>query len=310
MSTNTLLITFGCSWTYGVGVNYEPGMTNEEFQNNKGYINTEICDKFSWRGLICEKYNIKNLNFSYPGSSNQRQFRYAREFFPSIQFLNLKKQYDRIIVLWGITSTARNEVYHVDDNIIKDIFYHQDSDIAKFLLLHCYSHKYEVSQLRQQMIFWEHYFSLLGIENYWFDTLNTHNYKDISDRFDNNFPDSEWYHRAARTGWPSYEHFCQGNFTGISDEIMKEITSIYNNVLPPTKILDHNKSPRDLLSWLCIESNMVKVDDSYHFSWWRVDGDRIEYLKLKKLVNPFSLHPTKDTHKDLARYFSERINFN
>jgi hypothetical protein len=310
LANNTLLITFGCSWTYGVGVNYESGMTNEEFQKNKEHINAEICDKFSWRGILCEKYNIQNINFSFPGSSNQRQFRYAREFFPSNQFKNLQKQYDRIIVLWGITSTARNEVYYADEKIVKDIFYHQDSAVSKFLLLNCYNHRYEVRLLRQHMIFWEHYFSLQNVENYWFDTLNTHNYKDINDKFDNNFPNLDWYHRAAGPDWPSYENFCQGNFTGISDEIMQEITSLYNNILPPNQILDHDKSPRDLMSWLSIESGIKKLDDSYHLSQWKIDGDRIEHLKLKKIVNPFSLHPTKDAHKDLANYFSERIKFN
>ena len=302
------MITFGCSWTYGVGVNYQPNMNKEVFE--KDAWNEEICNNLSWRGVICKKYNIQNINFSLPGSSNQKQFRQAENFFPTDKFKKLQKQYDRIIVLWGITSTARNEVYSVDDKNIKDLFYHQDSKLSKFLLLNCYSHSYEVAVIRRQMIFWEHYFSLLNIENYWFDTLNTHNYHVNDFKFFNDLPTKEQYQTTAGSDWPSFENFCSGNFKGISDKIIQEITSIYNNILPPRNILDNDMSARDLMSWLCLQSDIQNFDDSYHLSRWEVDGGRIEHLKSKKIVNPISLHPTKDAHEKLAEYFSERIKFN
>ena len=303
------MITFGCSWTLGVGVSYEPGMTKEEF--NQTAWNSTICDQLSWRGVLSRQFNLTNINFSAGGSSNQRQFRLAQEFFPSKQFKKLQKQHDRVIVLWGITSTARNEVYSVEDKNVNNIFYHEEDDkISKFLLLNCYNHSYEVAVLRRQMIQWEHYFSLLNIENYWFDTLNTHNYRINDFKFFSGLPNKDQYQTTAGSGWPSFENFYLGNFNGIPDEVMQEITSTYNNMLPPRNILDHDMLARDLMSWLCLQSDIKNFDDSYHLSQWEVDGGRIKHLKLKKIVNPISLHPTKDAHEKLAQYFSERIKFN
>lgn len=178
MANNTVLITFGCSWTFGVGVNYQIGMTKEEFE--KSAWDQKICDQLSWRGQLCQRFGLTNINFSSAGSSNQRQFRLAQEFFPSVEFKQLQTTFDRVIVLWGITSTARNEIYSTKDQSLINVFYHQETDISKFLLLNCYSHSHEVLELYKKMIFWDHYFSLLNIENYWFDTLNTHNYSMLS----------------------------------------------------------------------------------------------------------------------------------
>ena len=66
------------------------------------------------------------------------------------------------------------------------------------------------------MIFWEDYFSRANIENYWFDTLNTHNYNAV-------------------------------------------------DLAPPLHMLDADKQPRDLMSWLCKEAGMIVNSESYDF---------------------------------------------
>jgi hypothetical protein len=251
------LITFGCSWTYGVGVNYQYGMNKEVFE--KDAWSSEICDQLSWRGVLGRQFDLTNINFSSSGSSNQRQFRLAREFFPTDKFKQLQTQFNRIIVLWGITSTSRNEIYSLKNESITNIFYHQETELSKFFLLNCYSHIHEVSELCQHMTFWEDYFSLLNVENYWFDTLNTHNYNAV-----------------------------------VGDT-------------KPLHILDAGKQPRDLMSWLCQESGMTLNPYSYD---WENDDGRVDYLKLKNIINPISMHPTQQSHEKLADYFSERIKFN
>ena len=74
----TRLVTFGCSWTFGVGLGWEPGMTQEEYQVSKK--NVDIADKYSFRGLLAEEFGLENKNYSRGGSSNQRQFRHAEQF--------------------------------------------------------------------------------------------------------------------------------------------------------------------------------------------------------------------------------------
>ena len=75
----TLLITFGCSWVYGVGVNYEEGMSIDEYKPNAW--DEELCEEYSFRGLIKKNLNVDHINFAQGGSSNQRQFRIAKTFF-------------------------------------------------------------------------------------------------------------------------------------------------------------------------------------------------------------------------------------
>ena len=71
-----ILVTFGCSWTYGVGAHYETDMTEKEYKVNMW--NKTIIEQYAFRTLISGKIGFKNINFSGGGSSNQHQFRLAR----------------------------------------------------------------------------------------------------------------------------------------------------------------------------------------------------------------------------------------
>jgi hypothetical protein len=171
-----LLITFGCSWTYGVGVGHEPGMSLDEYKAIAWKGN--ICSQLSFRGLLSKKYGFKkNINFSQGGSSNQLQFRLAKEFFPSDEFKKLQSKFDQIIVLWGITSTARNELYFNSCNHPENFFYSYDMPEAKVMTKYFYNHEYEVAQLLTNIRFWNDYFKSKNISNLWFDTFNHHEYE-------------------------------------------------------------------------------------------------------------------------------------
>ena len=70
------LITFGDSWVFGIGAEYQKGMSRDE------YSKIEFNDSVkSWRGLLSKQHTLKNINFSHGGSSNQMQFRMASEFY-------------------------------------------------------------------------------------------------------------------------------------------------------------------------------------------------------------------------------------
>jgi hypothetical protein len=89
--TKTALITFGCSWTHGVGVGYESQMSESDLREIAW--DDEICNTFSFRNLLSEKYGFTNINFSAGGSSNQKQFRLCKEFFISDQGRQLRDTY-------------------------------------------------------------------------------------------------------------------------------------------------------------------------------------------------------------------------
>ena len=78
-----LLVSFGCSWTHGVGSAYEKGMTLDEYKLTSHHKETITPNSF--RYILAEKFNLENVNFARGGSSNQTQFRGAIEF-PLLDF--------------------------------------------------------------------------------------------------------------------------------------------------------------------------------------------------------------------------------
>ena len=161
----TRLVSFGCSWTFGVGLAWEPGFTQEEYAVSKK--NTAIADEYSFRGILAREFGLEHKNFSVGGSSNQRQFRHAEEF----QF----KEGD--IVLWGITSTARNEIWYDHKNRYKGYFLNHattcnenpvvgrdksiDGNLCKMIKMTVndwYSHKEEVRRLFYKIRHYNDYF--------------------------------------------------------------------------------------------------------------------------------------------------------
>lgn len=186
MDNKVTLVTLGCSWVYGVGSAYDPtNPTTDRQEYFKIAWNDSLNDKYSFRGILSEKYNLTNINLASGGSSNQRQFRLAKEFFMSDRYAEIKDT--KIIVLWGITSTARNEFYCLDEKSYLNFIYHQSSKVHKekwnrdwpfpdLMLKYSYDHDVIVQELSLEMKFWNEFFTNRGITNYWFDTINPHDY--------------------------------------------------------------------------------------------------------------------------------------
>jgi len=243
------LITFGCSWTFGIGANYEKGMSRKQYEDlGSGTWTDEVVSPFAFRTLLSERLGMENVNFSKGGSSNQRQERRALEFFRQD---NIEEWKDSV-VLWGITSTARDEqymnhrgeyvnfLYGQENNNTQKDFPFQVTDYAEWF----YDNKNQVRRLSFMMSHWNMFFESYGIKNLWFNTFNTYVYP----------------HNISR--------------------LVK----------------------RDLLTQL----TRPQIRDE-HTSVWKVDGKRIREAKDKGLVNPYSLHPTKETHILLADILEKNL---
>jgi hypothetical protein len=303
---STALITFGCSWTFGVGVGYEEGMKRPEYE--KIAWEKSVCDQLSFRGLLSQKYNLVNVNFSIGGSSNQTQFRLAKEFFSSTNFKKLQLEFEKIIVLWGITSTARNELYLNSRDSYENIFYSYNTPESKIMLKYFYNHDHEIRQLVTEMRFWNDYFESKNINNLWFDTFNHHKYGENQFNLD--------YDACAGPDWPNFDDYLTGNCV-ISQEINDKIVEIKNlckqqsSTLIYTKIkknlIFEEKNPRDLLSLLAINNGKVDIDTNYHISDWLSDSNRVDYLIKCNILNPISYHPTKIGHEQIATILSPHI---
>lgn len=183
-----ILITFGCSWTRGVGAGYSKVYQSTDKNDYKSKCwDWPLNEPCSYRSLLCKKYNLENINFSQGGASNQNQFRLSEEFFTSEKFDILKNEND-IYVLWAITSTARGEFYINDLNKFKNIMYNPrktkndlECKLSTLIVNNFYNHNAELGVLNIRMKHWNKYFQALGIKNIWIDTFNHHNYPDPVD---------------------------------------------------------------------------------------------------------------------------------
>jgi hypothetical protein len=318
MSANVLLLTFGCSWTAGVGVGYEDGMSENEYREIAW--NSDVNNKLSWRGLLSDRYNLFNRNFSFGGSSNQGQERIARQYFTSHAFQEDQNTFDKIILLWGITSTARNEMFILQTNKLDNFFLTNESELSKSLLKFSYNHDFEVWDLAQKMRLWNLFFTGINIKNCWFDTFNHHNYnveypgtsKSITQPGINNVKDL--YQQVGGHRWPSWESFCKGQDT-IDNEILKEITDstawafwrYRQQSTDRLNLLFADQTPRDLMSLLCIKNGFENIDQNYHVSNWHSDTNRIDCLVKKGILNPISMHPTKQGHLQISDIMADSI---
>jgi len=183
---DTILLTFGCSWTFGEGSGYEDWMNEKEYEKIRE--NEKICYENGWRKRVIEHFDIDHINFGEPGSSNDRQFRLAKQFFASKKFEEIYTSYKKIIVLWGITATNRYDFWCKDTNRYEKILLNNSEiDVKKYnqyedhlgLMLKklSYDHHIRINELEVEIIFWNQYFKLLKIKNFWFDTFYSIKYK-------------------------------------------------------------------------------------------------------------------------------------
>tara|TARA_Y100001937_G_scaffold4148_1_gene5418 strand:+ start:7569 stop:8312 length:744 start_codon:yes stop_codon:yes gene_type:complete len=233
-----MLVTFGDSWVYGVAAGYT-------FKNpipKEVYREKRVSDEFldcSFRILLAKKMGIENINFSAEGSSNQKQFRLASEYF-----LRDKNIIKNGVVLWGITSVYRNEFFdtiknNYDNFLIPDI--HRDRVLSKILSVRYLSEKVEIEKLYYNMELFNYYFKSVGIKNYWYNIFNDHDY--------------------------------------------------------PNKLSNILFKGNSLLS---VITNDYKKNNLYHKSIWESTDRKIKAAIKNKLVNPISLHPTKESHSKIA----------
>lgn len=194
---NKTLVTLGCSWTWGVGAAYdentmwdpeykmEPTEGRVNWLNRWGWEESKT-NEYSFRGIISKSLELKNNNFSAPGSSNDAQFYEMSEIFG-----NPKKRDQFIksnpIVLWGITSTARifrNKKSIMSPKHIDNIDTTNDEELYQSLYFKLYyDHNECVRTLGTQIELWNIIFEHYNIPVIWFDTFNTHKYPNLPRNF-------------------------------------------------------------------------------------------------------------------------------
>ena len=231
------LITFGCSWTKGIGITYEKGMSEEEFKKGGLFRKSQFLDQYSFRGILSKRLGFENINHASGGSSNQRQERLATEYFNN-------HSTEDTVVLWGITSITRNEL--TINGIRKNFHYGNDLDeYQRYYVDHFYDEETEIERLGNAMIHWNQFFEGHNIPNLWFQTFNSYQFPQKIDRL-------------------------------LPRDLLTNLTH--------PAIRDHHSSE-------------VDGNNKTHKG---TDSQRIKEAARKGFVNPYSLHPTKETHLKIA----------
>ena len=168
------LITFGDSWVYGFGAGFMSNdpVSNEEFNKlmkSKEYL---AC---SFRTLLAKRIGIENTNFAKSGSSNQRQFRLASEYF----LRDKHTASENSIVLWGITSVYRHEFFNTQTNYYEPFYPHdKENKLSKILYTNYVSEEVEIEKLYYKMKLFNLYFEKQKIKNYWVNIFNDYKFPD------------------------------------------------------------------------------------------------------------------------------------
>ena len=264
------LITFGCSWTFGVGSAYEPEMTEKEY---KEIAWGSSCYQYSWRKIVSDRLNLININLSQGGSANDFQFMMSEIFFSSDLWKYVEETSGNVIVLWGITSLLRKTHWSIKDqsnftvpiptgkpnnnfspvNILNrnQRILNTFSEIYKKLI---FDEDNELNNLCYKMNFWNTFFEKSNVRNFWFDSFASLNYP-----------------RQVK------------NLIGSED------------------------LERDLLYYLCeVNGNVIK-EKEIHISGWDINNKKIAFLFENKLVNPYTFHPVKKCHKQIAEFFLQKL---
>ena len=63
------LLTFGDSWSYGIGAGYQDSWTLEDYHKQKS--DKDIADKYAFRTILAKELHAEeNKDFSRPGGAN------------------------------------------------------------------------------------------------------------------------------------------------------------------------------------------------------------------------------------------------
>ena len=184
------LITLGCSWVFGIGSYFDAENPvdrvtyNTTFRKGSAYRQSgeEFEDDTCWRNKLCDELNLTNINLSRGGSSNQSQFRRATKYFAENEV-----DWQNTVVLWGITSIYRDELWFNRLKSYSSVAFSQANiDPTNRLRekkrtgFDTYAHfeehfdeKVFMTELKNNILHWQHYLDLLGVPYAFYETLNT-----------------------------------------------------------------------------------------------------------------------------------------
>jgi hypothetical protein len=286
-----LFVFFGCSWTYGKYLNWQNFADNP--QQFDQIIEKQQATLYSYRSKIAQYFNASQINFSEGGSSNDRQFRFADEFF-----LGTYNEQD-------LKNIERNY------NNVKDPDWPGIDHLTATQVSECIDHEVFVPCKDRLELLKKEYKEITVI---WFITslsrkelynANNNNYENQFLTANNNFSkfflnyyssDNEIKNISAKMLlWNSW----------FSNNGIKNVwVDTFNHNNWPIKIpnrIEFDSEYTDLMSNMCLHLNLNTSNfTGYHNSTWVADEDRSRDLVQAGYLNSKTLHPTQSGHELIA----------
>ena len=294
-----LLLIFGCSWAYGKYINLKSGEKKPDVTKLPSFFQEEaqLANSHAYRSLIAKHFQMSQKVFAEGGSSNQRQFRLASQYFlgPDKSKINNAKLYAHTYQQIRDESWPSIEEFkfsgELDDRILQEIIAQEPT------------FKIFQKDLRKKYVLW---FITSTARTEFFDS-QTQQYKNefltwANDDLTKMIAARSYDHTNEvqvlshlMTLWNSY--FQSNNITNIWIDT-------FNHHNYPIEIKNYIKldpQASDIMSNMCIRSGYREFkNDEFHISGHAIDDSRSKFLVENGYLNSQTLHPTLKGHQLIA----------
>lgn len=288
-------VFFGCSWTYGKFINLEAGQNPYKINLKEEAI---LADEKSYRGLIAKHFNARSVNFSQGGSSNDRQFRLAGEYFIGPKRGNsliLKNRIDTYKKLRGPDWPTVDEFSKsqcLPDWVVDEIFEHlsnndfemyRNTDSSKYILW------FLTSSARKEF----YNASKRVYENEMLNSPESDLAKHYISGYYDHDSEMEFMSRQMVL-WNEY--FASRGIKNLWIDTFNH----YNYPVVIKNKINFGTKYSDIMSNLCVKHGHQIEETELHLGAWAADDSRSKYLQDIGLLNSTTTHPTIQGHHHIA----------
>lgn len=202
-----LFLAVGCSWTRAWGASDSClAFGSKDFADDPVFMLEK-----SYAGRLAQHLNFGFfINMAMPGSSMDLQARFMIEFLQKN-----RHKFNRVFVLWGMTSHLRWELYvndidipmgfQIGSNVPKEAasYYRNRNDQMMFFLRHHWNEDFELARYSQKIVMCHAYLRMLQADHLFFPTFESfsqHN-MNLNHVDDRNFFSKDLKHNSMLDFW-------------------------------------------------------------------------------------------------------------
>ena len=175
------LLTFGDSWSYGIGAGYQDSWTPEYYHKHKS--NKAVADKYAFRTILAKELDAEeNKDFSRPGGANDTQFRrFYTNYYKQGRIDDISYEFEpEDVILWGITSLYRMEFLESDLNATRVYTVPREGNtFTELYAAEYFDLNYQRFKCLYDMKHVERLCKDIGCKIIWYNFFNDHHFPDM-----------------------------------------------------------------------------------------------------------------------------------